>query len=232
MNQTAISEERAFAELAQHLRDRRDELEQSILTRAQAIADPADTGDPEYASGFRAATFAALDYGLAAIERPAEGVPPVPPALLVQARLAARCGVSLDIVLRRYFAGFALMGDFVLQAAKQVSGLEDASLEHLLRDQAASFDRLIVAVSEEHSQERERRLRSPERRRVDRIKSLLDGESADSSELGYQLDCHHLAIVARGEGAAAALRELATPLGSRLLLARPDPRTAWSWLGS
>jgi hypothetical protein len=42
------------------------------------------------------------------------------PILLVQARLAARSDVSLDIVLRRYFAGYSLLGDFLVGEADRL----------------------------------------------------------------------------------------------------------------
>ena len=45
--------------------------------------------------------------------------PDVPPALLAQARLDVRDGVSLDTVLRRYFAGNALFEDFLVEEAER-----------------------------------------------------------------------------------------------------------------
>jgi hypothetical protein len=218
--------------LRERLASRRAELEQAIVTRLHALAAPSETRDPEYLAGLRGALTAALDYALAAIERGEERAPQVPPSLLAQARLAARHGVSLDTVLRRYLAGYSLLGEFAIEEAEAGELLRGGSLRHILRGQAALLDRLIAAVSEEHAREAEGRVSSLEQRRARRIERLLAGEPLDASELGYELDAHHLAAIARGPGAAEALRELAAALDARLLLIRREEETAWAWLGS
>ena len=63
---------------------------------------------------------------------------PVPVALLAQARLAARVGVSLDAVLRRYFAGYTLLGDFLIEEARAL-GLPPEQLSDLLSAKPASL---------------------------------------------------------------------------------------------
>lgn len=70
-----------------------------------------------YLEGLRIALSAAIGHGLAVVERGEEHSPPIPKALLSQARLAAQSGVSLDTVMRRYIAGNALLGDFLLREA-------------------------------------------------------------------------------------------------------------------
>src|SRR6185295_7386978 len=98
-------------------RARRPDLEQAALARIKAISDPADVADPDYVDGLRAALASALDYGLAAIEHGEDRAPPPPAPLLSQARLAARNGVGLDTVLRRYVAGYTLLGDCLVDEA-------------------------------------------------------------------------------------------------------------------
>lgn len=222
--------ERARAELAARLRERREEIEEALLTRTYAIADPTEAADPEYAQGLRAAVFAALDYGLAAVEHGEERAPPVPVLLLAQARLAARNGVPLDTVLRRYFAGYTLLGDFIVQEAG-VASLKEAWLKRLLREQAALFDRFLTTVTEEHGHEGDASLASTEERRAERVKRLLDGELVDTTELGYELQGHHLGLSAQGPKAGEVIRELAAPLDCRLLMVRHDGATAWAWIG-
>ena len=72
---------------------------------------------------------------------------------------------------------------------------------------------------------------SAERRR-ECVKSLLAGEQVDHSELGYDLDGHHLALMAKGEGAPEAMRQLAKQLDRRLLAVCREEESIWAcWLG-
>ena len=64
------------------------------------------------------------------------------------------------------------------------------------------FDRLLAVVSDEHAREAKRWPSSTAERRRECVKSLLAGEQVDHSELGYDLDGHHLALMAKGEGRA------------------------------
>ena len=213
------------------LRERRGEIGQAVLTRIYGVSDPTEAAQPEYVEGLRAAVPTALDYGLAAIER-VDGTLPVPPELLAQARVAARSGVSLDTVLRRYFAGYTLLGDFVMGTAEEDGLLGAGALQSLLRAQANLFERLAGAVTEEYTRESERRLDSAEARRADLVERLLAGELVDAVDLSYQLDAQHIAAIAAGRGAAEALRDLAKALDCRLLLIHREEETAWAWLGS
>jgi len=227
------SSSQAHLELAVRLRGRWEEIEEAILTRARVIADPAEVVDPTYAEGLRLAVSAALDYGLHPVEHPADRLPPVPPHLLAQARLAARNGVSLDTVLRRYFAGYAVLGDYLLEASGE---LGSANLQRLLRAQAALLDGVVSAVSEEYAREAASRSQSADRHRAERVRRLLGGESLDSpetlaSELAYGFEGFHTAAVGFGANAGPAIRSLASSLGARLLLVSPATDTVWAWLG-
>jgi hypothetical protein len=227
-----VTLQQARAEVGERLRSRRAEIEQATLTRVYGVSDPADTVDPEYAEGLRAAVPAALDYGLTALERGVEHTPPLPPLLLVQARLAARHGVSLETVLRRYFAGFTLLGDFVIEEAERGGLLAGEALKRLLGSQAALFDRLVAAVGEEYARERETRLDSAEERRVALVEQLLAGELIDASELGYDFSAHHIGAIASGVGVRERLGDLAAELDCRLLHIRKGEGPVWAWLGA
>jgi hypothetical protein len=217
------------AELSTRLRARRAEIEQAALTRAHAIADPTDA-DPLYREGLRVAIAIAVDYALEAIERGEERAPPPPPTLLAQSRIAARHGIGLDVVLRRYLAGYGLIGDYLIEEV-ECSGLHDGSaLRRLLRGQAAVLDRLLDAISEEYSREAENCLTSTDQRRAQRVERLLAGEPLDTSELGYDFDAHHIALVASGPDAAEPIRQLSASLDRLLLLVQPDEMTVWAWL--
>ncbi len=222
--------ERARGELAARLRERRGEIEDALLTRTYSIADPREAADPEYEQGLRAAVSAALEYGLAAVERGEERAPPAPVLLLAQAHLAARNGVPLDAVLRRYFAGYTLLGDFIVQEAGAAS-LKGPWLRRLLREQAALFDRFLATVAEEYGREGKAHAASTWQRSVERVERLLEGELVDTSGLDYDLTGHHIALVADSPLPADALRGVAASLDRGVLLARPDDKTTWAWLG-
>jgi PucR C-terminal helix-turn-helix domain/GGDEF-like domain len=217
--------------LSERLSARRAEIEQAVLTRVHAVSDPSEATDPEYVNGLRAAVAAAVAYALAAVELGEERSPPAPPVLLAQARMAARNGVGLDTVLRRYFAGHALVGDYLVEEAER-DGLKGIALQRLLRAQATLFDRLLAAVSEEYAREADSRLGTSEERRAERLERLLAGELLDTSEFAYDFEGFHLGAIASGPGAADALGDLANSLDRRLLLVRYNGDTVWAWLGS
>lgn len=219
---------RARSELRARLEAGHLEIEQGILARARAIADPAEVADPAYAEGLRAAVGAAIDYALDLLETGEELAPP--PLLLAQARLAARSGIGLDVVLRRCFAGYTLIGEH-LDAQAERSDERDEALAGLLPGRAAVFDRLVAAVCKEHAEEEKRRLGSPERRRTESVRRLLAGERVGVADIPYDLDAHHLGLVAVGNSAADVMRTTAASLDCRLLLVRADEQTAWAWLG-
>lgn len=218
------------AELRERLNARLAEIERAALSRAYGVSDPRETADPEYLDGLRAAVSAAIEYGLTAIEEGERNPPAIPAVLLVQARVAARNGVGLDTVLRRYFAGYTLVGDFVLEEAQEGDLLHGAALKRLLRAQATVFDRLLAAVSEEHARESEARRDTTKEHRRELVERLLAGERLDPSELAYDLEAVHLGLVAKGPGAEVAGRELAAALDRRLLSICPGGQTVWAWL--
>ncbi len=207
-----------------------EELEQAALTRITAIADPAQVSDPSYVVGLREALAAALNYGLGMVESGGETLPPIPVVLLAQARMAARAGVSLNTVLRRYAAGHGLLADSLLDEAA-AAGVGAAELKGVLRDLAARYDRIVTAVSEEYGREAASQPPGTERRRYALVRRLLAGEPLDASGLGYGLEGYHLAIVASGTAAAGALERLGEHIDRRRMLVVPEEQAAWAWLG-
>jgi hypothetical protein len=224
------SSRRDPAPFEDRLRARREELEQAALARVSEISDLGSAPDPTYVTGLRTALAAALDYGLAAIISPAREPEPVPVQLLGQARLAARNGIGLEAVLRRYAAGHGLLADSLLDEAA-AAGIGAAELKASMRALAARYDRVVVAVSEEYAREAESEPQGSEHRRYVMLRRLLAGEPLDASELGYEFDAHHLALVASGSAAAQALTTIGERLDRRLLHAEPDEQSAWAWLG-
>jgi len=228
---SARSLDQACSALASRLRERQPEIQAAIATRVYAISDPHDVADPAYLQGLDAALAAAIEHRLAVLEVGERRAPAVPPVLLAQARLDARDGVPLDTVLRRYFAGNSLFGDFLVEEAERAE-VPSSALRRLLAAQATLGDRLLAAVSAEHAREAKNWPSSTAERRRECVKSLLAGELVDHSELGYDLGAHHLALMAKGEGAPEAMRVLAGRLDRRLLAVCREEEDTWAcWLG-
>jgi hypothetical protein len=220
------------ADLLSRLQSRRPEIQAAALNRVYTVSDPSEVVDPEYVDGLRVAVSSALDYGFAAVEQGERSAPPIPVALRAQARLAARNAISLDTVLRRYFAGYSLLSDFLIEEAEEGGLMRGEELKRLLHSQSTLFDRVIAAVSDEYNRESEDRFASREDRRAEFVKRLLAGEQLDSAELAYDLDSHHLGAIASGPGAEEAIKDLTEELGHRLLLIRRDEEKVWAWIGA
>ena len=221
----------ARAVVAARLRERLPEIQGAVATRVYAIADPHEVADPAYVEGLKAALAAAVEYRLAVLEVGERRAPAVPEVLLAQARLDARDGVPLDTVLRRYFAGNSHFGDFLVEEAERAE-VPSATLRSLLREQATLGDRLLAAVSAEHAREAGTRPSSSAERRREVVKRLLAGELVDHSEVEYDLEGHHLALMAKGPGAEDLMRTLAARLDRRLLIVQREEEAKWAcWLG-
>jgi hypothetical protein len=145
----------ARAVVVGRLRARRADLIEVIFARVRGDAfTHVGADDAEYLAGLRDAVAAAVEYGLEGIERGEEWAGPIPAAVSEQARRAARIGVSLDTVLRRYVVGHTLLGEFVLEETDRIEhpGYRSA-LPGVLRAQAVVLDRLLVAITGEYEEE-------------------------------------------------------------------------------
>jgi AcrR family transcriptional regulator len=147
------------AGLVERLRARRAEIDEAIFARVgDRWFDRTESEDPKYVEGLRAADVAALDYLLVGIERPGESLEPIPVAALEPACRAARMGVGLDIVLRRYLAGYAVLEGVVMQEAEHggkdgTPSTRASASRDVLQRMSALADRLIAAVSSAYSKE-------------------------------------------------------------------------------
>jgi len=238
-----VSVRDARAVVVARLRARRDEIVRELYARVRTggLAGPGDEG-AEYVDGFRATVAAAVDYVLTGIERGEDWAGPIPVVAAEQAHRAARAGVPLNTVLRRYMAGHTLFEQFVMDEADRGDGQDRMSaaehesfrvaLRGALRVQAAVLDRLLEQIAQEYGDELQRIGRSPEQRRAERVRGLLRG-GVDEAGLDYEIeDRWHLGAIAVGVGAAQAVRELAMRADRRLLSVAQGERTVWAWLGS
>jgi PucR C-terminal helix-turn-helix domain len=224
------SSPQALADLAGRLRGRSSEIEHTVLSRVYAVSDPADVGDPVYMTGLRTAVSVAVSFGVGILEKGSERADPVPSELLTQARNAARRGVPLDTVLRRYFAGHTLLGDFIFQEADAME-MSSPCLQEALRIEAAILDQLVGAVAAEYRSEIEIRSRSRHRRCAERVEKLLAGDLLEARNLNYDLDGWHVGAIVVGAGGADAMRDFAGTIDRRLLLVRQGEGTLWAWFG-
>ncbi len=193
------------------------------------MADPVERDDPEYRAYLRATVAEAIDYALLGIERGEDWEGPIPEAAMVQARRAARTGVRLDAVLRRYAAGDRLVGEFVVEEASQLS---NEAIRPLVRAQGPHVDRMMAAVATEYMEELERIRRSPAQRVAERVQRLLAADSpADAAGLDYELDAWHLGLVLTSSRPDVAARTLSAGLNRQLLVIPQGNDGAWAWLG-
>lgn len=220
--------------LAARFRARAPEIEASLAALVDPIPESraADPAYLEYLDCLPATRVAVLRYAVEAIELGERQDPEVPAPVLTAPRLAARAGVPLDAVLRRYSAGNAFFGDILVEEAER-AGVSTSTLRRLLRLQATVFDRLLQAVSDEHVREASSRPATTAEWRHRYLEELLAGRQP-GADLGleYDFDGHHLGLMVKGEGAHEAMRELARVLDRHLLADAHQEEPAWAcWLG-
>jgi hypothetical protein len=217
------------AELVERLRNRSAEIEDAIFNRVRALASPAENEDAEYRAGLRATVAESVDYALTSIERGEDSTGAIPPAAAAQARRAARSGVGLDTILRRYAAGDRLVGEIIMDEAGR---FPNEALRQILRTQSPHVDRLMASVAAEYMAELELMRRSPAQRVAERVKRLLAGDAPfDAEGLGYEFEAWHLGLVLTGTKAEVAARTLADAVSRDSLVVKRSDDSAWAWLG-
>lgn len=171
----------------------------------------------------------------------------VPDQALEHARMFARRGVDLSVLMRTYRVGHAVMWDVwvtVLDAQAP-----DAATRLALRDETSTaffrfMDAVVGRVVDEYHAERERWSQSAASRRLETVRDLLDGQpteiDAASRILGRELRGQHLGFVvwqsAEHDATGAPTRlarsaaELAAGYGdARPLLVPVGHRVLWGW---
>lgn len=220
--------------LAVRFRARAQEIEASLAALVDPIPEDraADPAYLEYMDCLPATRVSVLGYIVEAIELGDRQTAEVPAAVLTAPRLAARAGVPLDVVLRRYSAGNAFFGDILVEEAER-AGVSHSALRGLLHRQATIFDRLLQAVSDEHVREASSRPSTTAELRHRYLEELLAGrQPGDQMGFEYDFDGHHLGLMVKGEGAHEAMRELAAALDRLLLADAQQEEPAWAcWLG-
>jgi hypothetical protein len=196
------------------------------------MEEEAPTRDVEYQRGLRAAASCGVDYGIALLEADVGQGPLAPVTLLAQARLAARQGVPLEMVIKRYSGAKTLLDHYVLREAADMGVRSPTLLQNALATHQTAFDQLLSAVIDEYTEEQRSCQRSSGGRHLEPVRQLLAGEPIDPSFLDYDLSRYHLGVVVGSPEAPQIIRLLAAETDSRSLIVRTSGREVWGWLGS
>ncbi len=158
----------------------------------------------------------------------------LPPGAVDEALLAANERLPWAAVLRTYMIGHASLWDQMCAEVERW-GLPDTrrikALRVLSRYLFAYVDLVTRQLAEVYQSERDRLLRSQERRRASLTRELLAGMPVSEEELGYRLRVDHIGVVAWGANPEAAATQVAHELGCALLIAPGGGRSLWAWLG-
>jgi DNA-binding transcriptional ArsR family regulator len=223
--------------VAEGLRSRQADIAQAMSAHIRdAVPVSIRHQKVEYEAGLRVAVQAVVSYSLDAIEHGPGWSEPIPPAVAVQARRAARAGVSIGTVMRRYLAGREWFVDFLRAEVKRGDHTDhEAVLEHLRATYRSLLHHLIMSVESEYEQERERVACSPKTRAATLVRRLL-AEDVDPSEirgLGYEITSFwHIGLIASRAEGTEILQNLRLASGYKLLLVRSEDGVVLAWLGS
>lgn len=222
------SPEEVRGELVARLRARRPEIAKVIFARIRRVSQPANDEDPAYLAGLHGAVAGSLDYALERLENGPEWSVPIPDEAAKQARRAARDGIGLDTVMRRYAAGSKSLEEFLLTEAED---MPSRILGQMLSDQGQHIDRLMELVAAEYRDELRQTKRSAAQKESDRVARLLNSDSIVSPvDLDYDFENWHLGLILRGRNAEVVARLFAERLGCRSIQAARDRETVWAWL--
>jgi PucR-like helix-turn-helix protein/diguanylate cyclase with GGDEF domain len=225
-----MSAEEAQRAIVAALEARREEVEAACCEHIDADGVSKDILDGEYVEGLSASIRKAFEHGLAAIAAGDGPAPETPAVLLTQARLAAQNGVELSVVQRRYMDCFNIFSEFVAEEAERLGSGGVGQFRRAHKSAKAAFGRLVDVVGTEYAQA-DASPAEPDRRRLALVEAHLAGMPVDTSELGYEFDSCHVALVAEGEAAASAIDVLAAELASQSLVQPLGQAKVLAWLG-
>jgi hypothetical protein len=216
---------------AERLRERREEIYEAVIHRAFSVAPPSGKEVPGYVEALRGAIPSAVEHAFHAIEVGEDRTGPTPAAIFVQAAASARSNVGLEVVMRRYAAGYSTISDFLHQAVRASGEGSIQGYPVLQRDLTALFDRFVVEVTETYRHAEGKTLPSPEERRLERVARLLAGDLVDPAGLDYPLEGYHLALIISGDGHQEAAPDMARRLDRHLLTGERSIGRTTIWLG-
>jgi hypothetical protein len=189
--------------LAEALRERSRELSEGMMERIRSDV-PELLPTPDEAEINRASNEANL---LLIAELLEAGVDPVRAQLPAPTRAYAEFGADSNTpiagLLRAYRIGHAYAWEQMLAGLRELCADEESFAAAVALFSAwlhAYIDAVVCQGEAAYEEERERWLRSSSALRTELIKTILDGGVVDttsaSARLGYELDRHHLALIA------------------------------------
>lgn len=215
--------------LAARLTDRRKDIQCQIYRRIREIPDELQA-DAVYFEGLRTTVAAVVEYVIKAIESEGDRPLEIPSYVAEQARLAARTGIEIEIVLNRYVAGSRVLQGFIIEEATLYPAHVLTKTVDLL---GSTLERLVRVAGDAHKAELERLARSSERREAERIERLLRGELVEHEDGPYKVGAlWHISVIATGCAPRDSIDVLASELGCEIQVLQRDERTVWAWLGS
>jgi hypothetical protein len=169
--------------LADGLRSRHAQIREAILDRLHTMESDSPVRDAEYLHGLREAVSRGVDYGIEVVALGEAGAGRTPLPLLGQARLAARHGIPIEEVLRRYFAARRLLNHFLLEEAARIELRDPLVIQDISAAHERAFDYILTMATEEYQREVEAESTSPDSRLVQQVRRLLAGECVDTTLL-------------------------------------------------
>jgi DNA-binding PucR family transcriptional regulator len=222
-----------FGLLAAELAARRPELVAEYTARLREERPEWTVERPELADTIRVGADEAIGGELRALAQRA--LPEACPGFDAEgARQCARLGVPLDAVVLQYRLGHAVQWEAWFEIVEGHSLNPEHRRELLERGSRFFFayaNRLTRFVVAEYESEHENLLRRSEQRRAFLVRELLAGRDIDAASLGYDLELHHLGVIAWGDAPDDAIAALARRLGRSMLVVSADPSESWGWLG-
>jgi hypothetical protein len=190
--------------------------------------------DPAFGAGLRRSIEASFAAGITAATHGAswQDLPPQEPVR--RARMAARIGIPLELLLRGYRAGHEAAWECVLEESERL-GLPDGLRTELLalasRVQFAYIDHLMDVVTAEYTRSLTGVARGREQRRLHLVIEVLGGRSEGGEDLGYRLQQTHVALIVHGKDAEVFAHALGAELGGECLAVSDGDRGCRAWLG-
>jgi hypothetical protein len=218
--------------LAEQLREESAELEDYVFERIRALEERSEPEGRRSFESLRRLIGALIEYAWEAIEVGEERCPPPPPAVIGHARSAAWIPMPTRILQQRYLNAYTAFKRYVQCEVAHPKGHTEAALFGVLESTDVVFERLSETVGEEHERALQKKGRSREARRLERVEALLAGEVLEAPELDYDFGATHVGIVAIGNEAGEHIKQVARSLGGRLLLVQAGPQKAWAWIGT
>lgn len=146
--------------------------------------------------------------------------------------MAARVGDLASLQAGYRFAQMALWGSWfeLVEASVEDEELKRELLRHGSRYFFEYADLVSRYMAEGYQRGVERAAASGEHHRFQAIKSLLEGDQLAHSHVDIDLNQHHLGLVAWGDGADVAVRDLASGLGRFAMLTLRLQNNWWGWI--